>query len=248
MAGFAKSVKGIWSILMTIRGFVLRHTPYRNHDGILTVLTATGYVTIQGRGILKVTSSLSAATTPGTLAQFKVSSTSRKMYLESATIEAFTPLADQDGFWGSLMMAAALEMSLLSDDDTTAPALFTALVDFRKNLNHPFLAWASFLIQFLIIQGIPLTTDYCVRCHSKKKIVAMSIPLGGFICESCLAKGDAKTLPRNQLLTLLKLNRRQLPLPEDDVQKVVIILHRYVVHHLDVELQGLKTLDKVITP
>jgi DNA repair protein RecO len=230
---------------MNIRGFILRNTPYRNHDGILTILTLNGYQTVHARGIFKMTSAYGAATTPGTLADFKLIATKQKMYLESATVFTFTPLPETDGLLASLMMAAALEMSLLNDDDTSAHDLFNALETFRTSLDHPYTSWAIFLKTFLKIQGIPMTVDHCVRCQKTQRIVALSASLGGFICQDCLPNIKAKILKASQLKTLLALSRQPQQLVEADVKLILPYIHDHLSIHLDIELQGLTTLESM---
>jgi DNA repair protein RecO len=232
---------------MNIRGFILRNTPYRNHDGILTILTPNGYHTVHARGIFKMTSAYSAATTPGTLADLKLTATKQKMYLESATVSAFTPLPETDGLLASLMMAAALEISLLNDDDTAAPDLFHALETFRTSLNHPYISWAIFLHTFLKIQGIPMTVDHCVRCQKTQRIVGLSASLGGFICQDCLPHVKANILKASQLKTILTLSRHPDQLVDAEVQSILPYIHDHLAIHLDVDLQGLSTLESVLT-
>lgn len=249
MAGFTKPTKGVWFILITRPGFVLRNVAYKNHDGILTLLTPEGYMTVYGRGILKLTSPLAATTSLGTWANFTFSQTKQRIYLEKATLIAFAPLAEATSILGSMMMQTALFIALLHDDQEAGKRLYQQMQSFREQLNTPFAAWTTFLIAYLQEQGVPMIVDYCVKCQQTKGIVGVSAHLGGFICKQCLKSTDATALPATHLQALLTRHRHPFDTTISDQVLAGIIphLHQHFLIHVDVPVPGFAIIETFLT-
>jgi recombinational DNA repair protein (RecF pathway) len=211
------------------------------------VLTPEGFFTVQARGMLKMTSPFQAVTSLGAWAELTLSTSRQKHYLEKASLIKFAPLPEKEGLLSSMMMQVALQILLLNDSKLESPQLYPLLVNFRNQEKDPIWNWLRLLTAYASLQGVPVVIDYCVACQSKEKIVGVSTPLGGFICQSCLAKTDAKPYPATTLTRLRQLHK---PTPivgiDQDYLPVVAIIHSHLEYHLDCDIEGLQTLQKMM--
>ncbi|MFZ9782342.1 MAG: DNA repair protein RecO [Bacilli bacterium] len=249
MARFSQSIKGVRIILKTMPGFILRQTPYRNADTILTVLTAEGFLTIQANGALKMTSPFQAATTLGAWTKFTVRESRSKGYLEKAELIQFAPLPTKEGMLATMMMEAILQVILFDESDTEGPTLYAMLSNLRNHWETPQLTYLRFLLQYLKLQGIPLIVDYCVQCQSKKQIVGVSQALGGFICQGCIHQVSAKRLSAKALTLLRSLQQETLSKTEDvaSLNTLINVVHDHVRYHLDTRFIGFDNIESILS-
>jgi recombinational DNA repair protein (RecF pathway) len=177
-----------------------------------------------------------------------LSKTKQRSYLEKATLIQFAPLSDEAGILGSLMMQTALQIALLSDDQAEGALLYEALVTFRKGITNPVYQWLVFLMTYLSLQGVPMSLQSCVHCQKTTSIIGLSTHLGGFICQDCLPKTDATTLPAKQLKALLDLNRQPEAIAHETatLSKLIPYVHRHFTHHVDVPMQGFSLIEMVL--
>jgi DNA repair protein RecO len=211
------------------------------------VLTPEGFFTIQARGMLKMTSPFQAVTSLGAWAELTLSISKQKLYLEKASLIKFAPLPEKEGLLISMMMQVALQILLLNDSKLESPQLYPLLVTFRNQKNSPIWHWLRFLTAYASLQGVPIVIDYCVSCQSKEKIVGVSTSLGGFICQSCLAKNDTKPQPVQTLTRLRQLHKQTTIAGLDqDYLPLVSIIHQHLEYHLDCDIEGLQTLQKMM--
>jgi recombinational DNA repair protein (RecF pathway) len=212
-------------------------------DGILEVLTPEGFLTVQARGMLSMTSPFQAVTSLGAWAELTLSVSKHKHYLEKASLIKFAPLPEKEGLLASMMMQVALQILLLNDAKLDSPMLYPLLVNFRNQENSPIWHWLRLLTSYATLQGIPIVIDYCVACQSKEKIVGVSTDLGGLICQSCLTKTGGKTFPAMTLTRLRQLHKQATISGLDtDYLPLVSIIHQHFEYHLDYDLEGFKTL------
>ena len=212
------------------------------------MLTPEGFLTVQARGMLKMTSSFQAVTSLGAWAEMTLSVNKSKHYLEKASLIKFAPLPEKEGLLSSMMMQVALQILLLNDSKLESPQLYPLLVNFRNQVSTPIWHWLTLLIAYVSLQGVPIVIDYCVACQSKEKIVGVSTELGGFICQSCLAKTDGKPYPALTLSRLRQLHKQPTIIGVDqDYLSLVPIIHQHLEFHLDSKIEGLQTLQKMMT-
>lgn len=248
MARFAQSVKGVRFILKTLPGFILRQTPYRNADAMLTVLTSEGFLTMQALGALKMTSSFQAVTALGSWANFTIRESKKKAYLEKAELIQFAPLPNQEGLLASMMMEALIQVLLLDESHDQGELLYTMLKHARGQWQTPYFTYLQFLMHYLTLQGVPLVVDYCVRCQSKKQIVGVSTPLGGFICQTCFPQVDAQKLSAVTLTLLRQFSEPAIDpnVSQTDFLPIIPLLHDHFRYHLEARLMGFDNLEAIL--
>lgn len=249
MARFAQSIKGVWFILKTLPVFIVRQTPYRNADLILTVLSREGFLTIHARGALKITSPFHAMVALGSWSDFTINETKKKAYLEKANLIKFAPLPDQEGLIASIVMQVILQILLLLDENADmAASMYPRLVGVRNGMQSALSTYTTFLLQYLDVQGVPMIVDYCVQCQSKLKIVGLNPQLGGFICQNCQAKVSSHLLPAEALVLMRKLKTIPFgePVNNSTLKLLLPLIHQHFNFHLDVQLEGFKTIETLI--
>lgn len=248
MARFPKSIKGVWIILKYLPGFILRHTPYRNHDAILQILTPEGFLTIQARGSLKVTSPFQAVTSLGSWALIGIKGHQKKFYLETASLIQFPPLPEKEGLLASVMTQVSLQILLLDESNHEGEKLYTLYESFRKHWQDPIWNWLHFMKNYMEIQGIPMKIDACVACHAKTNIVAVSSSLGGFMCQQCFHEEKAKLYSAETLQTLrfFYLFPDKMQGSSIKLKPLIPILHSHFLFHMDSQIQGFKSIEELL--
>ncbi len=248
MARFAQSIKGVWFILKTLPVFIVRQTPYRNADLILTGLSPEGFLTIHARGVLKITSPFHAMVALGSWSDFTINETKKKAYLEKANLIKFAPLPDQEGLIASIVMQVILQIILLDENADMAASMYPRLVGVRNGMQSALSTYTTFLLQYLDVQGVPMIVDYCVQCQSKLKIVGLNPQLGGFICQNCQAKVSSHLLPAEALVLMRKLKTIPFgePVNNSTLKLLLPLIHQHFNFHLDVQLEGFKTIETLI--
>lgn len=248
MAGFTQSLKGVWFILKTLPVFILRQTPFRNSDLILTGLSPEGYLTIHARGALKMTYPFQAMVSLGAWSELTLNQTRLKAYLEKANLLKFPPLPDRENLVGSLVMQVLLQILLLDEEADHASLLYDHLVQVRQHMQTALSSYLKFLFLYLEIQGLPVIVDYCVHCQTKVKIVGVNPKLGGFICQNCLSKvsGIPLSIEALKLMRAIKTLKYGEEINLTILKKIIPLVHQHFNFHLDVQLEGFKTIEKLM--
>jgi DNA repair protein RecO len=208
------------------------------------VLTPEGFLTIQARGILKLTSNMQAMASLGSWANLTFSMNRNKHFLEKADLIRFAPLPDQDGLLLTIMLQVALQILLFDETKANGAHLYQSLVDLRQaKASFPW-HWLSFLKSILALQGVPMVVDYCVSCQNKSSIVGVSSELGGFICQDCIKQTSNTPLPATTLKALRQLYKQPQALLSNQEHQIPLIplVQNHFEHHLDIHIEGFKTL------
>ena len=194
-----------------------------------------------------MTSPVQAMVSLGAWSEMTVNQSKGKAYLEKANLIAFAPLPDREGLIASLVMQVMLQILLIDEEIDNPSLLYQRLVEVRRHMDHALSNYIKFLVQYLEDQGLPIIVDYCVNCQNKLKIVGINPQLGGFICQSCFAKVSG-TLLSAEALKLMRIIKHQ-PYTErlnsSLVKMLIPLVHEHFNFHLDVQLEGFKTIEKL---
>ena len=174
---------------MEFEGIVIRLTPFRDHDAMVTVLANDKMHSFLVRGALKYDSKLGPSVNMYTKSRFQLMKGKDGYALRSGEIldsyenikTNIDCLAVQD-FFGELTN------KLMQSDD--AKRIYPCLSKSLELLNSGFSPFTLALIYFakvLDIAGFGLNVDSCQICGKKDDIVALSYKDGGFICRDCLS-------------------------------------------------------------
>ena len=174
---------------MEFEGIVIRQTPFRDHDAMVTVLSNDKIRSFLVRGALKYESKLGPSVNMYTKSRFQISRGKEGYALRNSEIldsyenikTNIEALAVQD-FLGELTN------KLIQSDDSES--IYPSLVRSLELLNSKFSPYTVAIIYFakvLEAAGFGLNVDSCQICGKKDDIVALSYKDGGFICRKCLS-------------------------------------------------------------
>lgn len=174
---------------MEFEGIVIRQTPFRDHDAMVTVLSNDKIRSFLVRGALKYESKLGPSVNMYTKSRFQISRGKEGYALRNSEIldsyenikVNIEALAVQDSL-------GELTNKLIQSDD--AESIYPSLVRSLELLNSKFSPYTVAIIYFakvLEAAGFGLNVDSCQICGKKDDIVALSYKDGGFICRNCLS-------------------------------------------------------------
>ena len=170
-----------------VEGVVLRATPYRENDRILTVLTPDrGVISLYVRGLSKNKPAVLNLTTPLCRAEFifKKGRSDLYRFLDGTIIDLHLPLRRS---YRHLEVAGKILQSILKTQmpGKDSYALYLLLISFLKKLPEaiePETFWATFQLKLLKHEGLLEIAENCLSCASAP---AMQILGGESRCSQC---------------------------------------------------------------
>lgn len=182
--------------VISIRGIVLRQTPYKENDAMITSLGNDGLFSFYARGVNKISSKNFAPCSLLADSNFilNVSSNDKKSLKEGTVIKSY--FVDKD--FSSLAISnflIELTLKALDEDKEEGKQLYpyfaSSLEAIKTNDNYLGIGLCYF-IKTLSILGFGLNLNSCVRCSSTKSIIGISYDDGGFVCSNCFEEKDYK--------------------------------------------------------
>ena len=238
---------------METEGIVVRSTPFREHDAMVTVLSNYKLHSFLARGVLKYESKLGPAVNIFSKSRFQISRGKEGYVLRNAELlESYEKvktniecLAVED-FFGDLTN------KLVQSDD--APSVYPFLEKSLSALNSGFNPWTLALIYFakvLDVAGYSLNVDSCQICGKKDRIVSLSYNDGGFICQDCFSplkhpKTPVMELKMVRYASKVDLdNLTKVEFNKDECLSIIINLNRFLEHVYQLSLKSVELLKKI---
>ncbi len=170
-----------------VEGVVLRATPYKENDRILTLLTPDrGVISLYVRRLSKNKPAVLNLTTPLCRAEFvfKKGRTELYHFLDGTIIDLHLPLRRS---YRHLDIAGKILQAILKTQmpGKDSCALYLLLISFLKKLpkaKEPETFWATFQLKILKHEGLLEITKNCLSCASA---LAMQILNGESRCARC---------------------------------------------------------------
>ncbi|WP_316358643.1 DNA repair protein RecO [Candidatus Neptunichlamydia sp. REUL1] len=170
-----------------VEGVVLRATPYRENDRILTVLTPDrGVISLYVRRLSKSQPAILNLTTPLCRAEFvfKKGKTDLYRFLDGTIINLHLPLRRS---YRHLEVAGKILQAILKTQmpGKDSYSLYLLLISFLKKLPEavePETFWATFQLKLLKHEGLLEIAENCLLCSSAP---AMQILDGESRCSQC---------------------------------------------------------------
>lgn len=172
-----------------LSGIVLRATHINDSDGLLSILSDQGLISVKARGIYKMNSKNRVYCEIGCFSLFHLLDSNRTTYqLKNAeTIKRYKNL--HKDLETDAILACLLEGldkgSFTLDEGVT-------YLDLLENSKNPYCVYALFLADCLRKSGTEIIVDECVRCHDIKNLCGLSINDGGFVCLACAQQTDIR--------------------------------------------------------
>ena len=174
---------------MEFEGIVIRLTPFRDHDAMVTVLSIDKMRSFLVRGALKYDSKLGPSANMYTRSRFQLMRGKDGYALRNGEIiDSYENIKTNIDCLAVEDFIGELTNKLIQSDD--AGEVYPSLVRSLELLNSGFSPYTVALIYFakvLSVAGFGLNVDSCQICGKKGDIVALSYKDGGFICRDCLS-------------------------------------------------------------
>ena len=241
---------------MDIQGIVLSITPYKESGGIVNLLTSRGIMTFNAHGIMKIDSKLAPICQLYNVINVSLteSKVSKNLTLSSGVIlKDFRPIYEDLESMVTLGFIVEITKKILDDENTqkiyilllkTIDAILT-----KKDLKNIRLIYIT---QAIILSGLKLDVDECVRCGSTKAILSLSYEDGGFVCKKCFDQSQDVVCGT----TYIKLARYLFisdycevfnkDLPDFEARKLFKDLYKFLVEQLGIQVKSYNLLEKII--
>lgn len=238
---------------MEFEGIVIRQTPFRDHDAMVTVLSNDKIRSFLVRGALKYESKFGPSVNIYTKSRFQISRGKEGYALRSGEILAsyqniktnIEGLAVED-FLGEVTN------KLIQSDD--ASEIYPFLEKALKSLDEGFSPFTIALIYFaraLTIAGYSLNVDSCQICGQKGDIVALSYKDGGFICRNHFSALKHTKWDPNKLRMIrfaFKVdadNLNKVEFPKEDCLVLIKELAKFLDDVSQLNLKSIELLKKI---
>lgn len=231
---------------------VLRLSPTKDNDAMVTALCSGSLFSFFARGIRKPGSKSFSSCQPLSRSSFRLKRSKQGNYslLEGESLEVMTKFGDLDAMVVSSLLSEAAE-KVLSEDSSKQEChdAYLGLLDSLRQIKlgaDAYFQGARFLSTAISMCGIEPEVDRCVRCGSKKSIVGISGEDGGFVCRDCLRDGDDRFgVPQLREFRLVFLGSK-LPTLEPSGEKALLIyLSDYLSRRMGIRLKNTEVLRKI---
>ncbi len=171
---------------MDVEGIVLKVIPYKEKDGLVTILTKDGLVSFLAKGIYKIDSKNSLFTNLYTKAVFELIESKNGYYsLKNGKIINLSSNF-LDNLDKILTLNAIVELIIKTNDSNNLNMLYPYLDNAYSLLVEseidPLLFVAVIGVKYLKYNGFDMKVDGCVICNQKNKLVSFDFSSGGFLC------------------------------------------------------------------
>lgn len=180
-------------------GFILNVSPFKERQAALLVLTPQGKTTVFVANSQPKQSAMVAAVSRGAFSTFYFGERKGKRVFQEARLK-FHPLQKLTSIQALMAYEVLIELAIKYIEEEDASRYYKPYVNAVETLSHQPLVALNEFYRFLVEQnGIPLTLDQCVRCHTKKAIYSLSLKEGGFLCKACAETLQEPHVPVDQL-------------------------------------------------
>ena len=239
--------------MIEFEGIVIRTTPFRDNDAMVSVLSNDKMWSFLARGVQKLTSKNGPSVNIYAHSRFVLSNGKDGLALRSGEMLESFPNAKSDldclavlGF-----LSEATCKYVLGED---APRLYDFLLKSLRLVNdgfEPYVVALIYLAKVLEASGYGLQVDNCVRCGQKRPIVALSYNDGGFICEDCFdgvftSKYDARQLKIIRYIFKVDVERfGQVSFEKEETEKLLYDLIHFACDVYQTDIKSLSLLRKI---
>lgn len=171
-----------------LTGFILRTTPYKENDIIVSILTKQGIRSFKARGIAKSESKLRSSLQLYSFGEYTCNS---RLEMGHQTLTAAQLVMAPTEAMASIELSALL--ALFSEAVTKMEYDDWSMIydNFDRFYRHLLLhrdydtAYLVLLAHLVDWSGLGFEVDQCVNCGETRNIVALSASDGGLLCSRC---------------------------------------------------------------
>ena len=223
---------------LSTTGYILQVSPYKERQAALLVLTPKGKQTIFIPNAQPKHSAAVAALSRGAYSTFHFQEKRGRMTFSDVTL-VHHPLGSLTSIQSLLGFEVLLELTIKYVQEEEASQYFPSFHQAVQTMGHQPLVALNEYYRFLVERnGIPLTLDACVRCHSKKNIYTLSIQEGGFLCKTCAGENLVDKVPVDQLAFIRDFYRHgpRLGIHQDALLRLLKMHHDHALYAFNIRL------------
>lgn len=172
---------------MEFEGIVIRTTPFREHDAMVSVLTNDRIRSFLARGVLKYGSKIAYTVNIYSKSRFQIFRGKEGYQLKSGEL-----LDDYKNSRTDIARLAVLDFigeitnkMIHSEDAQFIYPFLEKSLELLSNGFSPYSVALIYFAQVLNVTGYSINVDSCQICGKKDRITAVSYADGGFICQDC---------------------------------------------------------------
>ncbi len=224
------------SKIITLEGYILSSSKYRENDSIIVLLTSYGKKNVLVRGGEKPDSKNHQAIIVFNKVKLDVNSTNED-YLSATSVETEennSVLYENLIYSSMLQFASEILLRNFQDDDSMPYSYFEQMIHLSLDNFDSLTLMFIFLCQATSRMGFEPNINECVNCGSKKNLVSFDLNEGGFICSSCaeeigLEKSNVNYMKvfRYGFMVPANLMGKSV-LPKDDTRKALTELAMFI--------------------
>ena len=233
-----------------IQGLVISSTPFNDFDKMVNVLTNSGQYAFLAKGVMKLTSKNHPSVEEFTFSNFLLTSSKKGLLLRQGhVIDAFFNLRLNSSNLKYLNFLKEVNTKLTLSIDKTLE--FTYLYHALKLLNDNFSGMTICLIylaKILILNGLGLEVDHCVRSGTQSDLVALSLEDGGLVSrayfksEKDLALGERKLKIIRYIFKVDVDRFSNIAFNDEECLAIMRLLNDFIAANLDLKLASIKYL------
>ena len=235
---------------------VIGYTDYKEKDIIVNAISEEGPISFKVRGALNPNSAFIWLKNPLVTAEvgYVENVRYRHQILKEAKLIS-SPLSNNLSLEKMENIGFVMEIINNMFPESERHLLFHEIEKFLKatketSVEYDHLAQLIFLAKAIKAVGSELVTDRCVHCGATSDIVAFSFSQGGFVCRSCLPKGELTDLYPREMKLVISVFRTEtyenLPLEkvsQESIKILFIKFNEYINEGIGVHLG---TVDNII--
>lgn len=238
---------------MEFEGIVIRSTPFRDHDAMVTVLSNDKIRSFLCRGALKYESKLGASVNIYTKSRFLINRGKEGYALRNSEIlNSYEKIKTNIESLAVEDFVGEITNKMIQDDD--AHLIYPYLEKTLDCLNNGFSPFTMALLYFakvLTVAGLGINVDSCQICAKKDDIVAVSYSDGGFICRNCFSPLNHKKCNPNKLKILRYIfkvdldNYSRVEFPKKESLELINELAKFLDNINQLNLKSIELLKKI---
>ena len=242
-------------MFVKIKGLITRETRYKDHDKILTIVTAErGRITVRARGVMRLKSPFAPACQLFAYAEFTLFENKGLFSVNAAEpLELFLGLRTDARKLALAAYFADLAEKVAESDTACSDLLRLTLNSFyalASGLYPPELIRAAFEMRIAVIAGYEPQLDACLHCGSYPADPCILPEEGGVCCADCLTQSDrsghlircpAGVLPLLRYFISAPLKRLLPAVPDSHlIDGAVFVTERYLFSQLGCDPKPLR--------
>lgn len=239
--------------MFEIEGFVIRLTPFKEHDAMVNVLSKERMYSFLAKGVLKYESKNSASVNMYAKGRYSLSKGKEGMNLRvGELLDSYENIKTNLDTLAILdMMGEATNKLIQSEDAKNIYDEFEKCLTLINSGFDPYTVGLIYLAHILNVIGYGLDVSSCVICGQTSQIVAVSYVDGGFICQNCFnplkhVKCTSRKLKIIRYIFKVNVpNYDKVSFDKNEVIEILGELHQFIKDVIQIDLKSIKTIKKL---